>query len=143
MTRINKIKPTTQPTLEQVKTAKLADIDTWTKTAITGGFFSEAMGSRNKYDSDEVDQQNLMLMRQVSTSPDFATNPTYQGKIPLRAIPEGQTEKVIFMHNATQVQKVVDDLALHIGTCKQKGWVLQEAVGIAATTEAVNVIVWS
>ena len=137
-----KEKPSYVPTLDEQKVVRLQQIDTWTAASITGGFVSLASDQAAKYDSDKDDQSNLMLMLQAAQSPDFATHPIYQGKIPLRAVPVGQTEKVVLQHDATQMRQVVDDMALHIGACKQKGWQLQAAVAAATTAEEVEAIKW-
>ena len=134
--------PEQGPTLEELKKNKLADTDRWTASAITGGFTSAATGITAKYDSTEADQQNIMLMLQAAQTADFATHPIYKGKIPIRAVLEGQTSKVVLQHNAAQMQQVVIDMALHIGTCKQKGWLLQEAVAAAKTAEELGAITW-
>ena len=128
--------------LANAKSSKLSQIDTWTKTAITGGFTSDATGSSVKFDSDEATQLTMQTMYAASQSLDFATNPTYQGHIPVRGYPEGSTEKTVFNLDATQVQKFMDDLALHIGTCKQHGWELQNATNVATTVDEVTAIVW-
>ena len=128
--------------LEVTRTVKLQQVDTWTATAITGGFTSDATGATATYDSTEADQQNIMLMLQAAQTADFATHPIYKGKIPIRAVPEGQTSKVVLQHNTEQMQQVVIDMALHIGTCKQKGWLLQEAVAAAKTAEELEAIKW-
>jgi hypothetical protein len=128
--------------LEESKTAKLQRVDTWTATAITSGFTSAATGTTATYDSTEADQQNIMLMLQAAQTADFATHPIYKGQIPIRAVPEGQDSKVILQHNATQMQQLVIDMALHIGACKQKGWQLQEAVTAAEITEELEAIEW-
>lgn len=128
--------------LEEVKNAKLQQIDTWTATAIISGFNSAATGIKAVYDSSEADQQNIMLMLQAAQTADFATHPVYKGQIPIRAVPEGQTSKVVLQHNVTHMQQVVIDMALHIGACKQKGWLLQEAVAAAETIEELEAIEW-
>lgn len=132
----------TGPTLEERKTSKLQEIDIWTATKITGGFVSSASGTAAKYDCETTDQDNIKTMYLASRSPDFAAHPVYQGRIPLRGIPEGQTEKVILQHTAEQMQKIIDDMALHIGTCKQICWQLQEAVKAATTKEELELITW-
>lgn len=128
--------------LDATRTEKLQQIDTWTATAITGGFTSDATGITATYDSTEADQQNIMLMLQAAQTTDFATHPVYKGQIPIRAVPEGQTGKVVLQHNAKQMQQVVTDMALHIGACKQKGWQLQEAVAAAEAAEELEAIKW-
>lgn len=134
--------PEQGPTLVEFKKNKLADIDRWTASAITDGFTSAATEVTATYDSTEADQQNIMLMLQAAQTTDFATHPVYKGQIPIRAVPEGQTSKVVFHHNAEQMQQVVIDMALHIGMCKQKGWKLQEAVAAAETVEEIEAIKW-
>lgn len=137
MITINKAK-----VIEKIRAEKIQQIDTWTATAITGGFTSAATGTTATYDSAEADQQNIMLMLQAAQTADFATHPIYKGQIPIRAVPEGQTGKVILQHNAAQMQQVVIDMALHIGASKQKGWLLQEAVTAAETVEGLEAIEW-
>lgn len=126
--------------LANIKADKLQQIDTWTANAITNGFVSSAMGLPHTYDSTKEDQQTLAIMLQASQSADFNDHPIYQGKIPIRAIPEGQTSKVVLQHNAVQMQAVITDMALHIGACKQRGWQLQAAVAAANTPEEINSI---
>lgn len=128
--------------IEKMCAEKLQIIDTWTATAITSGFTSAATGVTATYDSAEADQQNIMLMLQAAQTADFATHTVYKGQIPIRAVPEGQSSKVVLQHNAAQMQQVVIDMALHIGTCKQKGWLLQEAVTAAKTAEELESIKW-
>lgn len=137
MITINKAK-----IIEKMSAEKILLIDTWTATAITSGFMSAATGTTATYDSTEADQQNIMLMLQAAQTADFATHPIYKGQIPIRAVPEGQTSKAVLQHNAAQMQQLVIDMALHIGTCKQKVWLLQEAVTAAKTAEEIDVIKW-
>ncbi|WP_312560204.1 hypothetical protein [Anaerospora sp.] len=128
------------PTLQEIKAAKLQQIDSWTATAITSGFTSATTGIVAAYDSTEADQQNIMLMLQAAQTADFATHPVYQGQIPIRAVPENQTSKVVLQHNAAQMQQLVIDMALHIGECKRKGWQLQEAVAETETAEDLEAL---
>lgn len=135
-------RPAYVPALKELKANKLQQVDTWTATAITSGFTSAATGATATYDSTEADQQNIMLMLQAAQTADFATHPVYKGQIPIRAVPAGQTSKVVLQHSAAQMQQLVIDMALHIGTCKQKGWLLQEAVAAAETVEEIDAIKW-
>ena len=129
-------------TLNELKLAKLHEVDTWTATAITSGFMSAATGTVATYGSTKEDQQNIMLMLQAAQSADFVTHPIYQGHIPIRAVPKGQTDKVILQHDADQMQELVNDMALHIGACKQIGWQLQGGVAAAETAEELVEIKW-
>ena len=116
------------PTAEEIRAAALARIDAATRAAIVGGFVSSASGSPHTYDSDENDQKNLTLMQTVSHSPRFAAHPVYQGRIPIRAVPEGETEKTKLYLTTEQMDLLVEDLALHIGACKMAGWAAQAEV---------------
>jgi len=110
------------------KAIALAAIDANTRAAIVGGFMSSASGLPHRYDSDDNDQDNLKLMQAVAHSPRFAAHPIYQGKIPIRAVPEGEAEKVILYLDVDQMDLLLEDLALHIGACKQAGWAAQAEV---------------
>jgi len=130
------------PSLSDTKQSKLYQISSWTHSAIVGGFSSAASGTEHTFDSTEEDQGNLALMQTVSHSSRFATHPIYQGRIPIRAIPAGQTGKTVLYLTTAQMDLLIEDLALHIGTCKQRGWELQGDVGAATTVEAVSAIAW-
>ena len=132
----------TVATIEELKTAKLSEISTWTKSHIINVFVSSAKGSKCTYDSDEDTQSTITIAYNASRSSDFETS-TYKGQVPIRAIPDCQTEKIIINHNAAEMQTLVNDLAMHIGTCKQKGWTLQSAVSAATTKEELEAIVWA
>lgn len=131
-----------QPTIEELKAAKLQQVDAWTRQHITGGFFSTAKGSRHKYDSEEADQLTFTALYVASKSPDFSIHPFYKGQIPIRCIPEGETEKNVLGHNAEEMQALVNNLAEHIGTCKTIGWQLQAACKVAGTAEDLTKVVW-
>lgn len=130
-----------EPTLEERKAAKLIEIDEMTKKEITGGFTSAAKGTEHIYDSAEVDQLTFSAMYAASKSPDFEATEPYYGQIPIRAVPAGENEKAIVKHNAAEMQKVIDDLALHIGKCKQIGWRLQEQAKAAKNQSDLDKIV--
>jgi len=128
--------------LESVRAEVMDKIDTWTRTAIIGGFVSSASGSPHTYDSDDNDQDNLKLMQAVAHSERFPTHPVYQGRIPIRAVPAGQTEKTVLHLTTEQMDLLLEDLALHIGTCKLRAWDLQGLAKAATTVEQLNAIAW-
>lgn len=134
--------PKPEPTLEERKAAKLAEIDEMTKKEITGGFISKAKGAANIYDSAEGDQLTFSAMYAASKSPDFETTAPYNGSIPIRAVTPEKGEKEILQHNAAEMQKLIDDLALHIGRCKQIAWQLQEQVKAATSQSDLDRITW-
>lgn len=127
--------------LEDRKLLKLTEINSWTKAKIIGGFVSTASGASVTYDSDEDTQSTMQTMYVATKSPDFANHPDYQGVIPVRGFADGSTVKTVFYLTATQVQKFMDDLALHIGKCKQAGWAKQALVEKASTVEDLNNII--
>ena len=131
-----------EPTLEELKNAKLQQISAWTAAAIIGGFISDSMGAVYTYDSEKEDQDNIRTMHAASLSPNFESDEIYQGHIPIRAIPAGQTEKTILLHNKTQMQALIDDMARHIGNCKKNGWQLQEKVAAAISVDELAASVW-
>ena len=128
--------------LESVRAATMLKIDSWTKAAIIGGFVSSANGSSHTYDSDDNDQDNLKLMQAVAHSERFPTHPVYQGRIPIRAVPAGQTEKTVLYLTTEQMDLLLEDLALHIGTCKLRAWELQGLAKAATTVEQLKSITW-
>lgn len=134
--------PVTERSFVEEQSAKLEQIDMWTKQAITGGFVSTAKGCEYVYDSATEDQDNFHTMYAASQSPDFETTAPYNGQIPIRAVPKGEREKIVLGHNKAEMQKLMDDMALHIGTCKQRGWELQAAVNGAKTQEELDAIRW-
>lgn len=116
--------------LSSKKTSLLSKINAYTKSNITGGFKSiagipsDATYTYITYDSDEDTQQTMSIVYAASKSADFATS-SYAGVVPCRGIPGEATDKQIFNLDASAIQKFEDDLGIHIGTCKQEGWVLQ------------------
>lgn len=136
------VPPSNEKTFEEEQAAKLEQVDIWTRQAIIGGFVSTAKGSEYIYDSTDADQSTLRTMYIASQSPDFATTVPYNGQIPIRAVPKDGNEKVVLGHDKAEMQKLMDDMALHIGVCKQRGWELQAAANAATTQEELDAIHW-
>ena len=109
-------------------------------------------GSKAHFDSTKEDQQTFSIMYDASKSPDFETDPTYQGHIPMRGIPydvyvsqsetvtqsgesmstqEWNALKQMYYFDAATMQRFMDDLARNIGTIKVTGWTLQNQVNTA------------
>lgn len=130
-----------EKSLEEVKQIKLSLILAATKEKIVGGFTSNASGSIMTYDSDEETQSTMQTMYAATKSPNFANHPDYQGVIPVRGYAVDSTLKTVVYLTADQVQTFMDDLALHIGKCKQEGWAKQNLVNNATTVTAVAEIV--
>lgn len=123
----------------------LSQINNYTAEQITSGFVSEVTSGQNpgvaKFDSTTNDQNTFSMMYAASQSPDFETTQPYLGYIPVRgyrAIDGGfEPEKEVFYLNAENMQRLMDNLALHIGQCKIVGWGLQ-AKASAATEETID-----
>lgn len=125
-------------TKEQV----LQTLDEQTSKWITSYFKSNANGVLAYYDCEKEDQITFSAMYSASQSPAFETTEPYNGRIPIRARLSLDGEKQVYYHNKDQMQKLMDDLALHIGACKIKGWHYQEQID-SATDEQLQGILQS
>lgn len=127
------------PSLDELKTAKLKEVDSWTASKITNGFTSTCSGETAKYDSDldtQITMQGIAL--NVNTER-FSTD--YPHGCPVRGYLEGETEKTVQYLNAKGVLKFCADLSEHIGKCKLDGWTMQNAVNEATTKEELDAII--
>ena len=145
-----------QPTLEHVAQAdgtwsysldilkknKLQELASHAVSMYTGGFYSEVNGRKVLFDSTEIDQQNIVSMWSSAQSPNFETDPTYKGFIPIRGLPEGTSTKVVVNLNKVAMQQLVDDLNRHIGLTKITHWMLQERIASATSREELDAIHW-
>ena len=127
------------PTLDELKTDKLAEIDAWTAAKITGGFVSSATGAPVTYDSDKDTQLTMQGIALNVNTELFAEK--YPTGCPVRGYPAGSDTKEIFMLTPEQVMRWQADLSMHIGTCKQQGWTKQAEVQAATTKEELDAIV--
>ena len=121
--------------LEQLKEHKLQDIASWTEEHITGGFKYNNV----TYDSD-IDTQITMqgIALNVHTN-EFAEK--YPTGCPVRGYDQNSSEKTIHMLSADEVLEFCAALSIHIGNCKQTGWILQNRVAEATTKEELDQIV--
>ena len=129
----------TDPTLDELKADKLAEIDAWTSNKITGGFVSSATGAPVTYDSDKDTQLTMQGIALNVNSELFAEK--YPTGCPVRGYPESSDTKQIFMLTPEHVMRWQADLSMHIGTCKQQGWAKQAEVQAATTKEELDAIV--
>ena len=127
------------PTLEELKIAKLAEIDAWTAAQIIGGFTSSCSGEPVRYDSDKDTQLTMQGIALNVGSEQFAQK--YPAGCPVRGYAVGQDEKSVFMLTPEQVMLWQADLSAHIGSCKQLGWDKQALVAAAVTKEDLEAIV--
>lgn len=124
----------------------ISQINDYTAEQITGGFISEVTSGPNpgsaKFDSSKEDQNTFSMLYAASLSPDFATS-EYKGFIPCRGyrvISGGfEPEKEVFYLDATNMQRLMDNLARHTGEAKLAGWELQSKAK-AATAETIDAV---
>ena len=131
--------PNEEYTFEDEKARMLTMVDIWTKNKITGGFVSSASGEPVTYDSDKDTQLTMQGIALNVQTPLFTEK--YPTGCPVRGYPEGSDVKDIFMLTAEQVMQWCADLSMHIGECKQAGWVKQAEVEAATTQEELDAIV--
>lgn len=127
------------PSLEELKTAKLAAVDTWTANKITGGFISNASGEAVTYDSDKDTQLTMQGIALNVNTALFAEK--YPDGCPVRGYAAGADVKGVYWLNAEQVLAWCADLSMHIGNCKQVGWMKQAQVAAATSPEELEVII--
>lgn len=128
-----------EPTLDELKADKLAEIDAWTAAKITGGFVSNASGEAVTYDSDKDTQLTMQGIALNVNTELFAEK--YPDGCPVRGYPTGSETKQIYMLTPAQVMQWQADLSIHIGTCKQNGWAKQAEVAAAQSKEELEAIV--
>lgn len=138
-----------KPPVEYIKQEKLQEVDAWTAKKIIGGFTSSATGSSVKYDSDKDTQLTMQGIALNVNTELFAEK--YPTGCPVRGYEVESTDeegnitwtenKTVLMLSAEQVLRWCADLSIHIGTCKQQGWMKQAEVNACTTTEEVEAIV--
>ena len=114
---------------------KLAKVNAWTASKITGGFTSGGV----RYDSD-MDTQTTMQGIALNVNTERFTK-DYPHGIPVRGYDEGSTEKTIHYLTAEEVLMFCADLSEHIGRCKLDGWTMQQVVLEATTKEELDSII--
>lgn len=132
-------KYTDEMPLDYAKKEKLAEINAWTAAKITGGFISEASGEAVTYDSDKDTQLTMQGIALNVNTELFIKK--YPAGCPVRGYTESAKSKSIIMLTAEQVMQWCADLSMHIGTCKQDGWVKQAEISAAQSKEELEKIV--
>lgn len=127
------------PTLDELKVAKLAEIDAWTANKIISGFTSSCSGEEVTYDSDKDTQLTMQGIALNVNSELFAEK--YPTGCPVRGYAQGSDTKQIYKLSPEQVMLWQADLSIHIGTCKQEGWAKQAEVEKAQSKEELDAII--
>lgn len=128
-----------EPTLDELKSLKLAEVDAWTAHKITGGFISSCSGEPVRYDSDKDTQLTMQGIALNVGSEQFAQQ--YPDGCPVRGYAAGKTVKSVYLLTPEQVYSWCADLSNHIGACKQAGWEKQAEVNAAQSKEELDAII--
>ena len=126
-----------QPSFQKSKEDKLKQIEQWTEEQITGGFVYDGV----TYDSDVDTQITMQGIALNVNTPLFAEK--YPNGCPVRGYDGNSSEKTIHYLDADGVLGFCAALSMHIGFCKQMGWILQNRVNNAVTREDLDAIVWA
>lgn len=138
------------PSLEELKTSKLTEVDAWTADKITGGFVSTCFnGIPVKYDTDRDTQLTMTKARANCEGERFA-----------EAFPEGMgvrgyeqtglddegnptfaSVKTVYNFMPEHIIAWDEDFSLFLAQCKYEGWIKQAEVEAAESKEALDAIV--
>lgn len=126
------------PTLEEVRARTLQEVDRITAQKIVGGFVSSCSGEPVRYDSDKDTQLTMQGIALNVGSEQFAQK--YPTGCPVRGYVDGADTKTVLFLTAEQVLEWCADLSMHIGACKQAGWLKQAEVNAATTKDELDSI---
>ena len=122
-----------QPTLVEVQSSKIREINTLCGKAITSGFTSSALGSAHTYQSEQTDQLNLVGAVTAGTDDYFKCGV---------ADANGNVTWNYELHTIAQLQQVLADGKAHKQVLLQKAGTLKAQVTSATTIAEVEAIVW-
>lgn len=125
--------------LALIKKNKISELSSNCEKAIIGGFTSNALGAEYLYDSEEVDQINL-IGAVTSTAPTAAEPNGYSSYYACRDISTGV--KSYIEHTHFVLRQVMADGALFKLNLLQRFHMLRTQVETATNEEQVNAIVW-
>ena len=120
-------------TLEEIKTSKISEINGKCKQEIVSGFASSALGSEYIYQSEPVDQINLMGVVLVGQDSLFKCGVKDD---------KGNIIWSYKQHTIAQLQQVLQDGKVHKQGLLQKANTLKTQVANATTVKDVEAIVW-
>lgn len=129
-----------QPTLKEVKAAKLVQIDAETSAEILAGFVYEIDGVRYRFSYDAFDQQNfadtanvcILKLNGTAGLPDAVVWNSY-------SIPDGDLVRQTF-DAAGFLQLYTDGALAHKNSVMQEGGARKSAVEAATTIEEVEAL---
>lgn len=129
--------PVEEPSFQQLKDRKLQAISDWTEKRITGGFKYNDV----TYDSDLDTQITMQGIALNVHTPTFTEK--YPEGCPVRGYDAGSSIKTVHYLSADEVLGFCAALSMHIGQCKQDGWLLQNRVLNAKNKEELAAITWA
>lgn len=122
-----------------LKRNKIIDLSNSCEKAIIGGFISNALGDEHLYDSEEVDQINLIgAVASTGPTPEFPNG--YSIYYATRDI--STNIKSYIEHSYAQLRKVMDDGAQFKLNHLQRFHLLRTQVEVAVDEEQINAIIW-
>lgn len=140
------------PSLDELKKAKLLEVDAWTANKITSGFVSTCYNDENiLYDTDEATQLTMTKARTNCKSEKFAIN--FPKGMPCRGYRKfsrdengkfifDKNDKLIFLFTPEQIIAWDEDFSLFLAKCKGEGWEKQAEVNACTTKEELEAIVF-
>lgn len=138
------------PSLEELKTAKLAAVDQWTASKITGGFVSTCYNGENiLYDTDTETQLTMTKARANCEGERFkAVFPNGMGVRGYKQTGTDADGTLVFANTKTVYNFLPEhiiawdeDFSLHLAKCKYEGWVMQDKVNACTTVEELEAVV--
>lgn len=128
---------------EDLQNSAIAALSTICGNIITAGFISSALGSTYMYDSEDVDQINLIGA--TTTVGPTAANPDGTSMwYAVRPVVDGITEaKTYMLHTYAQLRQVMDDGANYKLGLLMNFNTKRYYIGIATTPDEVSAITWS
>ena len=138
------------PSLEELKTAKLTEVDAWTANKITGGFVSTCYNGENiLYDTDTETQLTMTKARANCEGERFAQ--AFPNGMGVRGYAQTGTDadgtmvfantKTIYKFLPEHIIAWDEDFSLHLAKCKYEGWMKQAQVNACTTKEELEAVV--
>lgn len=121
------------PKIDDVKLSKIGEINTACEKEIVAGFKSDALGTSHNYQSEQIDQLNLIGVVTAGQDDYFKCGV------------EDADGNVVWnyeMHTIAQLQKVLQDGKAIAQGLLQKANTLKAQVANATTIDEVNAIQW-
>lgn len=132
------------PSLDELKKAKLTEVDTWTAAKITGGFVCTCYNGENVlYDTDQDTQITMTIAKSLCESERFAeelpNGMECRGYEQVGTDTDGtmvfSKDKTIYYFSPEQIKTWNEDFALFLRECKKEGWMKQAEVNACTTKE--------